>query len=133
MTRMSHLTLDDVAAIAAELPQVTEETRRDARSWAVAGRTFAWERPYTKADLRRFGSERVPEQPVVAIRVDDLGERDAVLERRHRGFFTMEHFAGYPAVLVQVSRAARGPLREALVDGWLTLAPPSLAEEFLAR
>ena len=130
---MGGLSLDDVAALAAGLPDVTEETRRDARTWAVAGRTFAWERPYTKADLRRFGGERVPEQPVVAIRVEDMGERDAVLAARHHGFFTLEHFAGYPAVLVEVSRSARGPLRDALVDGWLTMAPSALAEEFLAR
>ncbi|MGZ4595002.1 MAG: hypothetical protein ACXV3C_14165, partial [Actinomycetes bacterium] len=37
-------TLDDVAQIAVELPEVTEDERHGHRSWSVSGKAFAWER-----------------------------------------------------------------------------------------
>jgi len=61
-----------------------------------------------------------------------MGDKAAVLAARHRGFFDMEHFAGFPAYLVQLRVAAPGVVREALIDGWLTVAPAAVAEEFLA-
>src|SRR5688500_18490373 len=53
-------TLDDVAHIALELPEVVEGEGRSGRMWSVRGKTFAWERPFSKADLRRFGDAPVP-------------------------------------------------------------------------
>jgi hypothetical protein len=42
-------TLDDVAAIALGLPEVTEDDGRGTRTWSVRDKVFAWERPYSKA------------------------------------------------------------------------------------
>ena len=47
------------------------------------------------------------------------------------GFFTITHFDGYAAVLVQLRRAKKRVLREAIVDAWLVCAPTKLAEEYL--
>jgi hypothetical protein len=47
-------TLDDVARMAAELPEVTEGERHGNRTWFVGGKAFAWDRPFSKADIRRF-------------------------------------------------------------------------------
>ena len=60
--------------------------------------------------------------------MDDLIEKEAVLGANHRGFFTIAHFDGFPAVLIELGKVAAGPLREALVDGWLACAPRALAE-----
>jgi len=118
--------------MAMELPEVEEGERHGNRSWSVGGKTFAWERSFSKADIKRFGDDPVPEGPIVAVVVDDLGEKEAVLAAGHRGFFTIPHFNGYAAILIQLKSAANGPVRDALVDGWLACAPADLASNFLA-
>jgi len=120
-------TLDDVAAIALVLPGTTEEERSPGgRAWAVGTTTYAWERAFSKADVRRFAGARVPPPPIVAIRVDDLGEKEVVLAAGHRGVFTIPHFDGYAAVLVELRVVGRRVLRQLLEDGWAAGAPPDL-------
>ena len=123
--------LDDVTGVISALPEVTEGERHGHRTWSVGGKAFAWERPFSKADIRRFGAETPPEEPILAVRVDDLGEKEAVLAAGHAGFFTIPHFDGYAAVLVELHRAAPDTVRDALTDGYLACAPPPLAERFL--
>ena len=92
-------TIEEAAAIAMELPGVTEEPSWGNRAWKVGKKTFAWDRPFSKADLRRFGDAPIPTYPILAVRVDDLGEKEAVLAAGHKGVFTIPHFDGYAAVL----------------------------------
>ena len=125
-------TLEDAARIALDLPQVTEGEHHGRRTWAVAGKGFAWERPFSKADLKRYGDVTPPDGPILAVRVEDLGEKEAVLAAPPKGFFTIPHFNGYAAVLIQLRAVGKKALREAIVDGWLACAPPALAEEYLA-
>ena len=124
--------LDEVAAMALELPEVTEAESRGKRTWRVDGKMFAWERPLTKADIKRFGDETPPDGEIVAMRVEDLHEKEAVLAEGQPGFFTMAHFDGYPSVLVQLKIVRKRALRDALIDAWLAVAPPALADAFLA-
>jgi hypothetical protein len=123
--------MDRVAALARELPEVTEGDRRGNQTWSVAGKAFAWERPFTKADLRRFGDDPVPEGPILAVRVADLAEKEAVLAASP-AFFTIPHFDGYAAILIQLRGATVRTVREALLDGWLACAPSTLADEYLS-
>ncbi|MFD1504832.1 hypothetical protein FE374_11500 [Georgenia yuyongxinii] len=127
-------TLQDVSRLAGRLPEVTEEiSPRGHRAWSVAGKAFVWERRWHKVDIRRFGDTVPPEGPIVAVRVEDLGEKEAVLGARHEGFFTIPHFDGYPAVLIALPAVAQSALREAITDGWLACAPPRLSERYLDR
>jgi hypothetical protein len=126
------VSFDAVAGMALDLPEVAEGERHGGRTWSVAGKTFAWERPFSKADLKRFGDETPPDGPILAVRVADLGEKEAVLAAAPKGFFTISHFDGYPAVLIQLKLATKKPVREVLLDGWLACAPPKLADAFVA-
>jgi hypothetical protein len=126
------VSLDEAARVALDLPEVTEGERHGNRTWFVAGKAFAWERPFSKADIRRYGEEHPPEGPILAVRVEDLAEKEAVLAAQPKAFFTIPHFDGYAAVLIQLKKVTKGPLREAILDGWLACAPPELAAPHIA-
>src|SRR5262245_60091557 len=123
-------TFGDVEQIISGLPDVTEGVRFGHRTWFVHGKSFAWERPYSKADLKRFGDETPPDGPILAVSVENLEEKEAVLAAGRRGIFTIEHFNGFPAILVQLKTVGSRVLRDTVVDGWLAVAPSALADEF---
>jgi hypothetical protein len=124
-------TFDDVARIASELPDVTEGERHGNRTWFVGGKAFAWDRPFSKADIRRFGDQTPPDGPILAVRVENLTEKEAVLAANPSAFFTIPHFDGYSAILIQLPKVSERALKDAITDAWLACAPPSLAASYL--
>ncbi|WP_328998957.1 hypothetical protein OHA18_31500 [Kribbella sp. NBC_00709] len=125
-------TFEDVERLVGQLPETEVTTRHGQRTWAVGGKGYAWERPFSKADIKRYGNETPPDGPILAIRVEDLAEKEAVLAARAGdGFFTIPHFNGYAAVLVELDKVSEPALREALLDGWLVFAPATVAKAHL--
>lgn len=120
-------TSDDVARLALALPETAEGTSYRHRAWSVGRKAFAWERPFTQADLRRYGDDPVPSGPIVGVRVEALGEKEAILAEGRPGFFTIQHFDGFAGMLIQLDVVGEDELREALIDAWLATAPPALA------
>jgi hypothetical protein len=128
-------TFDDVARLASELPAVTEGEDKYGhghRTWQVAGKTFAWERPFSKADIRRYGTQAPPQGPILAACTADLHDKEAALAAHPDAFFTIPHFDGYKAVLILLDKVTGEALKEALTDAWLACAPRDLASEFQA-
>ena len=132
--------LDDAAVVCAALPDVTERGRRahhggephGLRTWFVGKKSFAWERPFSNADIKRFGTETPPNGPIFAVRVADLSEKEAVLQAHAGPVFTIPHFDGYAAVLLQLRKTPKRLLRELIIDAWLCTAPRAAAEAYLA-
>lgn len=124
--------LGDVERVVAGLPETEETLRHGTQTWKVGGKAYAWVRPFSKADLKRFGDETPPDGPILALSVEDLAEKEAVLAARAGdGFFTIPHFNGYAAVLVQLDKVSESVLQEALLDAWLVHAPAAVAKAHL--
>ena len=95
-------------------------------AFAIKGKGFAW--VYQQKVAGRKG--RVERRDVLAVRVGGLDEKDALLAADPEKFFTDDHYAGYPAVLVRLAAIEAEELAELLCDAWRTRAPRTLVKAF---
>ena len=121
-------TWDDVRSIAMALPEVSEDA---SRGWRVRQKGFVWERPLRRADREALG-ESAPPGPILGVRVEHLGIKEALLASDPDVFFTTPHFNGYPALLLRLDKIGVDELRDVIVDAWLVQAPKRVAKEYLA-
>lgn len=119
-------TLAQVAAYAESLPGTVVGARWNRRTWFVGTKGFLWERPLTKADIKRYGDRELPQGDLLGVMVESLDAKDALLAMAPAGFFTIEHFNGYPAVLVELRLARLADVKQAVLDAWRLLATPEL-------
>jgi hypothetical protein len=125
-------TLEDARRIALGLPGTSEKVSWGSLHWRVKDKGFAWERPLRKTDLAALG-KGAPSGEILAVRVADLGERDALVAAEPDVFFTIPHFDGFPAVLVRLGSIELDELTEVVTDAWLDRAPARLRADLLAQ
>jgi hypothetical protein len=76
---------------------------------------------------------RAPKGPVLAVRVEHVLAKEALLASQPDVCFTTPHFDGYPAVLIRLDKIRVRELEPLLVEAWLARAPKRLALELKAR
>jgi hypothetical protein len=116
----------DVRRVALSLPKAVEAKGHFAFSVPNKGKLkgFVWvwmERVIPK-------KPRVANPGVIAVRVANVGQRNAMLAADPTKFFTEPHYAGFPAVLVRLDAVAVADLKVLLAEGWRCMAPAELAE-----
>jgi hypothetical protein len=125
-------TFDDVERIALSLPETSERQSWGSRHWQVKDKGFVWERPLRKSDLNALG-DSAPDGPILGVRVEHLGAKEALLASEPDYCFTTPHFDGYPAVLVQLEKIGLEDLEELIVEAWLARAPKRLADAYVSE
>jgi hypothetical protein len=123
-------TWDDVRLIALALPETSERPSHGNISWRVRDKPFVWERPLRPSDLRALG-DAAPDGPILGVRVEHLGAKEALLADDPDVYFTTPHFDGYAAVLVRLELIELDELEELIAEAWLCQAPKRLAKGFL--
>jgi hypothetical protein len=76
------------------------------------------------------GEPKVPNVGVVAIRVANLQEKDALIAADPAKFFTEPHYNHFPAVLVRLAEVGTDELEELITDAWRHMAPRRLVKAF---
>ena len=136
----SRATPEDVTAICAALPETwfgtswgdvpTRLVPHRVRDGVDKGRGFVLYRKPHKTAVDPVSGEMYDDLLVIRTANDD--DKKALVEG-DGPFFSVPHFDGYNAVLVQLSRLgeiSRDELAEVITDAWCACAPKSLVKKF---
>jgi hypothetical protein len=126
----------DIDVICRSLPAVELGT-----SWGDRPTYLVTQKPKPRGFVLYRGPRHDAVDPATGQEYDDLlvirtpgAEEKAALVEADGPFFTIDHFRGFNAVLVQESRLGEvdvEELREVITDAWLAVAPKRLARELL--
>ena len=108
-------TWDDVVAAGLALPGVEVSTSYGTPALRVGGKHMCRLRP--------------EDGGVLALRVTDMGEREALLQGEPETFFTTPHYDGYPYVLVRLKSVDPEELGELVEEAWRLRAPAKLRRQ----
>lgn len=133
LCKLRMATWRDVQKHATALPGASlEVTARGWRAWIVNKKFFVWERPLRSSDLAALGVA-APKGPILGVRTHDLEMKDALLRSNPKVYFTMPHFDGYPAVLIELDKISANELKDIIEEAWLARAGKRAVAEFLSR
>ncbi|MCB0862275.1 MAG: MmcQ/YjbR family DNA-binding protein [Solirubrobacterales bacterium] len=121
--------LPEVERIALELPEAEEGTWFGQRAWNIKGKTFVWERPLRQRDEDELG-DAAPDGVVIGVRVPDELIKQVLVENEGPAVFTIDHFEGFNAVLIDLDRIEEDLLGDLIADAWRTMAPARFVEDF---
>ena len=128
-------TIEDIRSIVLDLPETVEtvEGHRGGLSWRAKRGGFVWERGPGKTDLKQLAElgRTWPDGPVVAARVEGEEVKNALITSAPEVYFTIPHFDGYPAVLIQLDQIGIEELRDLIIDAWLLRASPRVVKAWL--
>ncbi len=125
----------DVDEIAGSLPQTQLGISwGDRPTWKVAGKGFLLRRAPRKDAIDPVTGELYDD--LIVIMTADAEDKAALVDDERLPFFTIDHFNGFNAVLVQESRLGevdRDELVEVITEAWAAKAPKRLVAEHFAR
>lgn len=127
-------TVEDVHATARGMPHVTVAWARDNPVYQVGGKSFVFFRNARKDAVDEATGERLTD--VIVIWVAGEHEKQALVQDPGTPFFTTDHFAGHPSVLVRASRlgqVSREEIVELVQEAWLSRASRRRATTWLAE
>ena len=105
----------------------------DRPTWKVAGKGFLLRRAPRKDAIDPASGQRYDD--LLVIMTADAADKAALVGDPRLPFFTIEHFHGFNAVLVQESRLGeldRAELSEVITEAWAAKAPKRVVKEFFA-
>ena len=112
----------DVERIALSFP----EAAHDGTGFHVQAKGFCW-----------YYAQKVPGQKgrtlhldVLAVRVANEDEKQALIASDPAKFFTDDHYRGFPAILVRLPAIDTDELAELIEEAWRIKAPKKLVREF---
>jgi hypothetical protein len=128
-------TPEDVDKICRALPEVELGISwGDRPTYKVRGKGFLLYRAPHKTAVDPATGELFDD--LLVIHTANAAEKEALVSDEGLPFFTIDHFNGFNAVLVQQSRLGEidyAELAEVITDAWASRAPKSLVREYFSR
>jgi hypothetical protein len=122
------VTYDQVLALAAKLPGVFESTSYGTPALKVGPLPKKPNAKRTGASMTRLWEDG----DVLVVKVP-LEMQEVLLAADPEVFFLTDHYAGYPAILVRLSRVTLEQMEDLLEQSFRFVAPPKLVLSFEAR
>ena len=108
------MTYDEFVAMASEFPSVERSTSYGTPAVKVRGKLLA----------------RLREPDVLVLRIFDDFEKQMLMDTQPDTFFITPHYEGYPALLVRLSNADAGHVRDLTERAWRMLASARAVKAF---
>ena len=100
------------------------------RQWPGVEESTSWGTPALKVKGKLLVRMREPDTLVLMC---DFDAKEFLMEFQPDVYFQIDHYKGYPAVLVRLSKVDPAELGDRIESAWRAAAPRKLVAEFDAR